>query len=283
MIIIKFPLWGVLGFVLMITGWAFNWFLPGMRSHLFFFPLWLGYCLVIDAWVFVRKGTSLYFRSVPHYICLFLISAPVWWLFELINWRMQNWFYLGRESFTDLQYFIFASINFSTVIPAVFGTAELVGSFRWVKTLKQGPAIQSTLRLTVSLLLAGMSGFLLLMLWPRYFYPFAWVSLYLVFESLNVWMGRRSLLYYLKTGDWRPVISLALGCLITGFFWEFWNYYSYPKWIYHVPFVDFLHVFEMPILGFLGYIPFSFELFVIYHFIESIFNRFTNKSFINIV
>ena len=50
-----------------------------------------------------------------------------------------------------------------------------------------------------------------------------------------------------------------------GFFWEMWNYYAYPKWTYQVPFVDFLHIFEMPLLGFLGYLPFSMELFDLYH------------------
>jgi len=31
--------------------------------------------------------------------------------------------------------------------------------------------------------------------------------------------------------------------------------------------VDFLHVFEMPLLGYLGYLPFAWELFAIYHFV----------------
>jgi hypothetical protein len=52
-----------------------------------------------------------------------------------------------------------------------------------------------------------------------------------------------------------------------------WNFLSYPKWIYHVPFVGFLHVFEMPLLGYLGYIPFSWELFALYHLIVQPFRR----------
>ena len=61
------------------------------------------------------------------------------------------------------------------------------------------------------------------------------------------------------------MVSLALGCLLCGFFWEMWNFYGYPKWIYNTPGVDFLYVFEMPLPGYLGYIPFSFELFAFYH------------------
>lgn len=58
--------------------------------------------------------------------------------------------------------------------------------------------------------------------------------------------------------------QLWAGCLLCGFFWEFWNYYSSPKWIYEVPFVDFWHLFEMPLLGYLGYLPFALELYALY-------------------
>jgi hypothetical protein len=68
---------------------------------------------------------------------------------------------------------------------------------------------------------------------------------------------------YLERGDWRPIVSLSVGALICGFFWEMWNYYSWPKWIYHTPGAQFLHVFEMPLLGYGGYVPFALELFVL--------------------
>ena len=71
-------------------------------------------------------------------------------------------------------------------------------------------------------------------------------------------------------GDWRPMMALFTGCLICGFFWEMWNFYSYPRCIYHIPFADFLHIFEMPLLGYLGYLPFSMELFALYHLITGL-------------
>ena len=61
------------------------------------------------------------------------------------------------------------------------------------------------------------------------------------------------------------MVALAIGCMICGFFWEMWNIYSYPKWMYDVPGLNRMHVFEMPLPGYLGYIPFSFELFAVYH------------------
>jgi hypothetical protein len=193
------------------------------------------------------------------------MSIPVWWIFEGLNLRTQNWQYLGREYFTDLAYFLYASLCFSTVLPAVFGTAELVASFSWLKNMKAGPKISSGKTSLTVILIIGLTSLVLLLIWPNYFYIFLWLSVFFIIDTLNHLIGHRSLVSFTDKRDWRPLISLAAGCLICGFFWEMWNYYAYPKWIYHTPGVEFLHVFEMPILGYLGYIPFSFELFAFYH------------------
>ena len=57
----------------------------------------------------------------------------------------------------------------------------------------------------------------------------------------------------------RRVALLAAAALICGFFWEMWNFHSLARWIYAVPFVNRFHVFEMPILGYTGYLPFGIE------------------------
>ena len=69
----------------------------------------------------------------------------------------------------------------------------------------------------------------------------------------------------------------------SGFFWEMWNFYSYPKWIYQIPFVDFLRVFEMPILGYGGYIPFALELFAMYHFVTGLLGVAPATSYIRLL
>jgi hypothetical protein len=254
----------VVGLLLVLVFWVLNWSLDGLRTHWTFFPLWLGYCLTVDALVVRRRGSSMATRHPVGYAALFLVSVPGWWLFELLNLRSQNWEYLGAEYFTDVQYFLLCSLSFSTVMPAVFGTAELVGTFSCVGRLREGPALSLTSGLTLGLFVVGWLMLLLLLIWPRYFFPFMWVSVYFILDPINVWLRRRSLLESTARGDWRPATTLAAGCLVCAFFWEMWNYYSYPKWIYHVPLVDFFHVFEMPLLGYLGYIPFSWEIFALY-------------------
>ena len=278
----RWPLYGWIGLALVAVSWTLSWSLDGLRTHWLFFPLWLGYCLTVDALVVRRKGTSMLTRSPLAYVALFVISSPGWWLFELINLRTDNWSYVGRDQFNNLQYFLLCSWTFSTVMPAVFGTAELVGTFRWLRRMRPGPEIAPTRATTAAMFAAGWLMLALLLAWPLYFFPFVWGSVYLILEPINVWLGNRSLLDDTSSGDWRPAIALAVGCLICGFFWEMWNYYSYPKWIYEVPFVDFLRVFEMPLLGYLGYVPFSWELFALYHLVVGLSGRKQRAGFVRV-
>jgi hypothetical protein len=251
------------GLGLVALSWPLNWFLPDatLRTAYLFFPLWLGYALTLDGLVQCRRGNSILSRSRAGFVRLFVISAPAWWLFELINRRTRNWEYLGIESFSDLEYFLLCTIAFSTVMPAVCGTAELVRSFPWIERFGSGPKIGRTPALGVKLLISGAVLLTLVLLWPRYSYPLVWISLVFLIEPLNLALGRRSLFTWLEAGDWRPILALAVGALVCGFFWEMWNHYSYPQWIYHTPGAQFLHVFQMPLLGYLGYIPFAWELF----------------------
>src|SRR5215210_7335183 len=96
---------GWIGWLLIMIFWPLNWLLPGLRTHLLFFPLWLGYALAVDALVLRRSGTSLLARSPRDFALLFVISTPAWWLFEVLNWRAANWEYIGRNLFSDVEYF----------------------------------------------------------------------------------------------------------------------------------------------------------------------------------
>jgi hypothetical protein len=278
----KFPLQGWLGLGLVVVFWILNWSLPGTRTNWGFFPLWLGYCLTMDGLVFCRTGTSLLTRDWRKYVGLFLVSAPVWWLFELLNLRTQNWTYLGADIFTPLQYAFWTTLSFTTVIPAVFGSAELIASFGFVKRLKRGPVIATDKRTTTVFFILGWVMLASMLLWPKIFFPFLWLSLYFILEPVNVWLGNRSLAYWTQKGDWRPVIALWLGVLLTAFFWEMWNYFSYPKWIYHVSWGNWLHIFEMPLLGYGGYLPFALELYAIYHLVIGLFGG-RNSDYVRVV
>jgi len=259
------PWHGWLGLGLVAIFWPLSWSWPGPnpRAPVPFFPLWTGLILVLDALVWRRRGTSLLTRDLRAFAGLFLTSAPTWWLFEFINRHVRNWRYLGVDHslFSDLM----GTLAFSTVIPAVFEAAELVATCPFMGRFRHGPRLRPTSRVLAIAFSAGWSMLIALLLWPRYCFPFLWLSLLLILEPINHRLGHSSLLSSTAEGDWQPVLALSLGVLLCAFFWEFWNYWSFPKWIYTIPYGDFLHIFEMPILGYGGYPPFGLELYAFYH------------------
>jgi hypothetical protein len=271
----KFPPHGWLGLILAGIFWILNWSLNGPRTHWGFFPMWLGYCLTIDGLVYWRTGTSLLMRGWQRYVGLFIVSAPVWWIFELLNLQTENWIYVGAEIFSPQEYAFWTTLSFTTVIPAVFGSAEFFASFDFIKRLRRGPVV-GTDKLTTSLFFsAGWLMLGLILIWPKVFFLFIWLALYFIIEPINIWLGNRSLAHWTQKGDWRPVVSLWLGVLLTAFFWEMWNYYSYPKWVYHVTWGNWMHLFEMPLLGYGGYLPFALELYGLYHLLTGLLGHKT--------
>lgn len=264
----RFPLHGWLGVLLIALFWPLNWMLEGLRTHWGFFPLWLGYCLMVDGINRARHGTSLLTRSPRRYAGLFLISIPLWWVFEFVNWRTQNWQYLGRESFSSLEYGLLASLSFSTVVPAVLGSAEFVAGFDFLDRFQDGLRVRPSRGTLWGFLLAGGAMLISLFAWPRLFFPFTWTFVYFLIEPLNAWLGNRTLLDWTRRGDWRPVFALWLGVLMCAFFWEMWNFHSFPKWVYSVPYLGFWPIFEMPFFGYFGYLPFALELFALVHLVQ---------------
>lgn len=278
----RWPLHGWLGLLLVAVFWILNWSLPGLRTHLCFFPMWLGYCLTVDALVVLRRGNSLLTRSLPRYAVLFLVSIPAWWLFELLNLITENWYYNGAAYFTDLEYALLASLSFSTVIPAVFGTAELIGSFEWIDRFRRGRRLPRMDHAPYFSFFLGCVLLFYMYLWPYILFPVMWLSVFFMLDPINYWCGFPSILRDLGRGDWRTVMALFTGCLICGFFWEMWNHYSYPHWCYEIPYFDFCRIFKMPLLGYLGYLPFSLELFAMYNLVMGLIVKGSDRDYVRI-
>ena len=272
---------GWLGLALVTVCWPLLWSpislplgaeAPGeySRTQVLFFPLWLGYILAVDAATAWRSGTSQLVGSQRRFVALFFMSIPSWWLFELLNLRTENWTYLGIHDMHPAQYALLASVSFSTVIPAVFGTAELLRTFQPFRDRAPHLAARPADGLDAAVAATGAVMLGLLLAWPRLFYPFLWLSIVFLLEPLNHVIGARSLLGELRASAWRFAASLAAGVLVCGFCWELWNWRANPKWVYDVPFFGFWHVFEMPLPGYLGYIPFAFELFALVSLVDRI-------------
>src|SRR4029453_2291369 len=100
-----------------------------------------------------------------------------------------------------------------------------------------------------------------------------WLRFILLIDPLNARAGSESIL-----GDWREgrkgrLINLMLAGLLCGVVWEFWNYWCGTKWIYNVPILPEVKIFEMPILGFGGFPPFAVECFAMYVLVRGLLWR----------
>lgn len=110
--------------------------------------------------------------------------------------------------------------------------------------------------------LVGLVGIALV---PQYTYFLLWFSPLMVFVLVQILFRERCVLDELKRGNWGLVFRYGIAAFCCGFCWELWNYFSYVKWVYNVPYVHGLQVFEMPLVGFAGYIPFGVECATILH------------------
>ncbi len=265
---ISFPWWGWAGAFTGIVAWIFAWtrfsWFACFQPHTFF-PLWFSFILVVNALCYRKSGYCMMINRPYYFLLLFPVSAIFWWFFEYLNRFVQNWHYVGVD-FTPWEYFLYATLSFSTVLPAVLGTRDLIlSSSRLEKGFKKFLEIKKVKSKPVaiaSLVLSGV-GLLGVGVWPDYFFPLLWISPFLILISVMTLFGENHVLSDITSGDWRVVISSALSAFICGCFWEMWNYFSLAKWVYSVSFVQRFQIFEMPILGYAGYLPFGLECAVI--------------------
>src|SRR5690349_1397900 len=116
----------VSGLVLAAAAWIVAWGTSGFLSEHSFFPLWLGYILAVNGLSEVRYKASLLKLMGRSFLLLFLISIPLWWFFEGMNAIVQNWHYHLAHPISSTQYVLEASLDFSTVVPAVLSTSFLL-------------------------------------------------------------------------------------------------------------------------------------------------------------
>lgn len=267
-----FPWWGWvalgLGGHFWILAWTRQaWFAPFQPYT--FTPLWLAYIVVVNALTWRRTGRCLLTHETSYLLKLFPLSAAFWWFFEYLNRFVQNWWYILGADFTPLHYLIAATLPFSTVLPAVLSTEE------WLATHPRNTAgLDQFIPLNfarpraaawTTLALAAI-GLFLIGRFPDPLFPLLWVAPLLLLPAFHGIENQRSFFPEVATGDWRRIGRFALAGLICGFFWEMWNWQSLAKWIYSIPYVDRFHLFEMPILGYAGYLPFGLECIVVAEF-----------------
>jgi hypothetical protein len=241
--------------------------------------LWTGYILAVDGLVAARTGESFLTTRRVEFCLVCLASVGCWWLFELYNaprfWRGGEdlrglwWQYHNLEPNLFLRRVSY-DWAFATIFPALFLTSELFRASLFSGLTGRRPFRLSAGWRRVLIAAGAVSVTLPLLVVSAWLVPLVWVGYALLLEPINYRRGAPSWLREIEGGDYRTVVSLLTSGLVCGFLWEFWNYWALTKWTYTVPYGEGMKLFEMPLLGYLGFPPFALEAFAMYHFLRSL-------------
>lgn len=224
---------------------------------------WYPLLLAVDGLLAASAGRFALLSRPRFAASLFLWSVPTWLFFELLNLRIGNWFYVGVPGSRTVRWAGYV-LAFATVLPAIWlphRALDVAGLARGLR----GPRFRVDRGVRWGLALLGIA-FLVLPLWrPRLFFPLVWGGAALV---LAPWNHRRdagtSLLGRMAAGRYGRTVRLLCAGLVAGLAWESLNWLSEARWIYTVPGLEELKLFEMPLLGFLGFPAFAVECDVVY-------------------
>jgi hypothetical protein len=221
---------------------------------------WWSLIGLLDGVLWRRRGRSPLTAAPLSFLLLCLWSVAFWFVFELINLRLENWYYIYVWRSTGMRWLI-SFVAFATVLPGVYLMAEVIRSF--VPAAPDREPVRRAPR-WLFLLFAGL-GLVCLALplaWPRQAYPLVWLGVYFLLEPLAYRPGGSSLLAEAECGRARSLVLFLAAGLACGLLWELFNHGARVKWIYTVPFFEELKLFEMPAAGFLGFPPFAVECWI---------------------
>jgi hypothetical protein len=284
----RFPRYGFLGLLLIAfcevaivaeqSGWwpSFPWW----RITAWTTPAcWWGYIFLVDAWVYRRDGQSWLRNRRDLFVLQCILSVVFWCLFEGYNRLMPGWRYVGLPP-TLQEEFVGYIIAFATIMPGMFVTARLLKSYgvfrdarmprvRWTRNSLRAVMVFGLLCVTVPpfLSLPPTSG------WWGLGWAAVWSGWVFFLDPINYRRGGQSIFRDWEDGRLGRTLQLFTAGAICGLLWEFWNFWAYSKWEYTFNVARDLKFFEMPVAGFLGFMPFAMEFFVMFHFVALFFTR----------
>ena len=275
----RFRWWGWAGLTLiffseLLNSQHFSWVAT------FFTPMvWTGYVLLADSLTSSLKGDSLLSTRPRRFFSLIFWSVPLWLIFEAYNLRLQNWKYVGLPENVAVLCLGYVW-SFATIWPAIFETAALVealGIFH--KTNRPLSSLKLSARL--GLLVCGLVFVVVPAAAPpgigQYLFGAVWIGFVLFLDPLNYRWNGFSFLHKFEAGETAPFWNFITAGWICGILWEFWNYWAGAKWIYIFPMGQAWKVFEMPLAGYLGFLPFALECKVMFEFLQTLKTRFGHE------
>lgn len=278
-LVANFPWWFWLGLVTMLFFLGLMWSRSLVFGNLIYYaftPLWWGFIVTLDGIAYrLTGGYSLLAKRPMSVLISAIVSLVGWALFEYLDYfLLGNWYY-PNSNMPQLSHrtivWIFL-IAYTTVWPAIFEWYVLLNACpKLVARYQNGPKIKLSGNLFIWL---GLGLIFAMVFLPYPLFGALWVAPLLLFSGtlmrLNVWNPFTAI----AQGNWAPALLMGMATVLNGIFWEMWNYGSaHPVmpvtnpnyWIYDVPYINVIHLFsEMPLLGYLGYMPFGILALVMY-------------------
>ena len=264
---------------------------------------WTIYILIIDTLNYNLFHTSLLKKNRKELPIILISSIIIWWIFEWFNIFISNWKYFNISLQPLYMRYLFGYFwSFSTILIAVLETNDFLMKINVFKRFRSSKFSINNLiskrhlednRLLALLFLVGLIMIFIpiiafsekfkslgadkqLFFWLKYILPykartyfavFVWLGFIFLLDPIIYFLKGNSLYSKIKQGNFNLLLSLSTAGLICGFFWEIVNYFALTKWKYFVPILGHIKIFEMPVLGYLGFPVFAVELFLMYNFI----------------
>ncbi len=260
----KFPLYGYLGSLLIVFS-EIGLFSHGWFFEIFMTPLcWSGLIFLLDALNYRLSGQSLIQSRTREFLWMVPWSIALWYFFEFYNLFIHNWHYVGLPENGIIRYGGYFW-SFATIWPGVYEISDLVKNLNIFRRINVKPVKLSQPKMLI-LLIFGFICMLLPFIVPggvaTYLAAPVWIGMIFMLDPLNFVWKRHSFWRDWAQGDLSTLFQLFLTGIIAGLLWEFWNYWAMAKWIYTVPVLGQVKLFEMPVLGYLGFPAFAVEVSV---------------------
>jgi hypothetical protein len=258
-------------FVLMLRG------VEPFYSQFYIFAWW-SFIVFLGGINHFLGRNSLVFDDPREAFRVFLFSAPFWLFFEIFNFRLDNWNYIGVQHSVFIRwpgYFL----AFGTVLPGIFEVATFLKNVG-IALRVRGRGIRITSSLLMRFVALGVVMIIGTLLAPHWMFPFLWLGLTFILDPILYRTEAReeSFSRQAEKGDYSLLVRLLLAGLVCGVLWEFWNFWAGSKWVYSVPRLDFLKIFEMPILGYFGFPPFALECYLAYRLFVLFRQRYLDRT-----
>jgi len=272
----KLPVWFWFGLFIFISSIFFLWGKcsnPKWIVNWLLIPLFWGIIFIVDGIVYIRtSGRSLIGARPQTLIAIAVCSVGGWLLFEYLNFFVRkNWYYPAGNLISGEQFLLYSALGSSALLTIVFEWYMLLKSFtRLSVRYSKGTKVKISRKIWLAILIISLMAFIMIPFFPNQLFFLIWITpmtaLFAVLSLRQKWTPISAL----EKGNWTPVALIALSYLIQGVLYECWNYFggyhlsngvlhtfNPGYWMYSIPYVDKFHIFEMPVLGLFGYLPFG--------------------------